>query len=416
NKSAKSKGRPERRPPCFRCWRGSWRLPWATARRRQPRITPFQEGCFPKGRSAETTQRKTKSLDIGSPPFDWLNTRLMMGSRHPIGKAGRSDESQGRIQPDLTRPVDRAVDAEIVRIVANQRAQYVGVVTDPFLRDDGEAAATARFRHRQFHLADGDAPAEPRRFGKRALDLRHVDEDTRAEPPRIGIAGRMQRLQPRQRGGGEEMHRRLLVARRREGAVIVRRPLAGKRPDRGVEAEKRTDRLIALPAGGRDPRTAGHSDFQPAVAAQPGPDARHQMPFRDGVGPCDLAARRIDQPVQPVAVASPSRHGKGRHGLAGKRTHRIAPQPRNLPESVHLSSRRALHALLFWRLAIRSSTTEGSASVEVSPSAPKSSSAILRKIRRMILAERVLGKPGANWILSGVAMAPISRRTCAISS
>src|SRR6185312_1655300 len=69
----------------FRCWRGSWRQPGSNSRR-QPRITPFQEGCFPKGRSAETTQRKTKSLDIGSPPFDWLNTRLMMGSRHPVGK------------------------------------------------------------------------------------------------------------------------------------------------------------------------------------------------------------------------------------------------------------------------------------------------------------------------------------------
>ncbi len=40
---------------------------------------------------------------------------------------------------------------------------------------------------------------------------------------------------------------------------------------------------------------------------------------------------------------------------------------------------------LFWRLAIRSSTTAGSASVEVSPRLEKSSSAILRRMRRMIL-------------------------------
>ena len=30
----------------------------------------------------------------------------------------------------------------------------------------------------------------------------------------------------------------------------------------------------------------------------------------------------------------------------------------------------------------------------------------------MILPERVLGRPGANWILSGVAIGPISLRTC----
>jgi hypothetical protein len=51
---------------------------------------------------------------------------------------------------------------------------------------------------------------------------------------------------------------------------------------------------------------------------------------------------------------------------------------------------------LFCRFAIRSSTTAGSARVDVSPSAPKSSSAILRRMRRMILPERVLGRPGAN--------------------
>ena len=37
-------------------------------------------------------------------------------------------------------------------------------------------------------------------------------------------------------------------------------------------------------------------------------------------------------------------------------------------------------------------------------------------MRRMILPERVLGSPGANWILSGEAMAPISLRTWPTSS
>src|SRR3546814_2163042 len=51
---------------------------------------------------------------------------------------------------------------------------------------------------------------------------------------------------------------------------------------------------------------------------------------------------------------------------------------------------------LFFRPSISPSTRLGSASVDVSPSDPKSFSAILRKIRRMILPERVLGRPGVR--------------------
>ena len=43
-----------------------------------------------------------------------------------------------------------------------------------------------------------------------------------------------------------------------------------------------------------------------------------------------------------------------------------------------------------------SSTTNGSSNVEVSPKLVISPSAILRKIRRMILPERVFGKPETN--------------------
>src|SRR5205823_13127827 len=53
-------------------------------------------------------------------------------------------------------------------------------------------------------------------------------------------------------------------------------------------------------------------------------------------------------------------------------------------------------ALRFCRLLTRSSTTAGSASVEVSPRLPYSSSTILRRMRRMILPERVFGRPGAK--------------------
>jgi hypothetical protein len=70
----------------------------------------------------------------------------------------------------------------------------------------------------------------------------------------------------------------------------------------------------------------------------------------------------------------------------------------------------------FMRFSMRSVTTPGSASVDTSPSEPSSFSATLRRMRRMILPERVLGRPGANWIRSGEAMAPISFLTHCLSS
>gem|GEM_PF-4108729 len=50
------------------------------------------------------------------------------------------------------------------------------------------------------------------------------------------------------------------------------------------------------------------------------------------------------------------------------------------------------------RSLTRASTTDGSARVEVSPSWSGAFSAILRKIRRMILPLRVFGSPDAHWI------------------
>lgn len=57
-------------------------------------------------------------------------------------------------------------------------------------------------------------------------------------------------------------------------------------------------------------------------------------------------------------------------------------------------------------------TTPGSARVEISPSCPSSRAAIFRKMRRMIFPERVLGRPGALWITSGIAKGPIDLRSC----
>ena len=71
---------------------------------------------------------------------------------------------------------------------------------------------------------------------------------------------------------------------------------------------------------------------------------------------------------------------------------------------------------LFCRFSIRSSTTAGSARVDVSPSEPKSSSAILRRMRRMILPERVFGRPGRKLDEVGRGDRPDFLRTCLTSS
>src|SRR4029079_15884308 len=72
----------------------------------------------------------------------------------------------------------------------------------------------------------------------------------------------------------------------------------------------------------------------------------------------------------------------------------------------------ALHC----RPASNASTTVGSARVEVSPKPSVAPSAILRRIRRMILPDRVLGSAGLKWIFSGAAMPPMSLRTSLTSS
>ena len=51
---------------------------------------------------------------------------------------------------------------------------------------------------------------------------------------------------------------------------------------------------------------------------------------------------------------------------------------------------------LLARFSMRLSTTEGSARVEVSPRASTSLAATLRRMRRMILPDLVLGRAGAN--------------------
>jgi len=88
--------------------------------------------------------------------------------------------------------------------------------------------------------------------------------------------------------------------------------------------------------------------------------------------------------MQPQTRPSPSSYARlHKRGLVRETASvQTATQPHPLPR--------------FCLLPIRSVTTAGSAKVEVSPSEPYSFSAILRKIRRMILPERVFGNIGAN--------------------
>eukprot|EP00962_Isochrysis_galbana_P045024 scaffold17620_cov155-Isochrysis_galbana.AAC.5 len=60
------------------------------------------------------------------------------------------------------------------------------------------------------------------------------------------------------------------------------------------------------------------------------------------------------------------------------------------------------------------STMDGSANVEMSPSWSHSRHAILRKMRRMILPERVFGRPGVMTMQSGVAIPPMPVRTACL--
>ena len=85
---------------------------------------------------------------------------------------------------------------------------------------------------------------------------------------------------------------------------------------------------------------------------------------------------------------------------------RVQPRPGRamLPATISCQNPRA-HT----RPLTSESTTPGSASVEVSPKSWTSPSAILRKMRRMILPDRVFGSPSVNWIFAGVAGAASDR-------
>jgi hypothetical protein len=84
--------------------------------------------------------------------------------------------------------------------------------------------------------------------------------------------------------------------------------------------------------------------------------------------------------------------GRPRMIQTGGLSPRLKRRPSTLAIAVQL---RAAYGLAL-RFSIRSSTTLGSARVEVSPRLPNSLSAILRRMRRMIFPERVFGRPGAN--------------------
>ena len=97
----------------------------------------------------------------------------------PIAKAGT-------VSPSFTLAgnVDRAVDADVALVVPQELPQDLGILGKTILRDDGEAAAAARFGDRQLDIANCEPAADPLGFGETAFDRGHVDDDVRPEAPR----------------------------------------------------------------------------------------------------------------------------------------------------------------------------------------------------------------------------------------
>src|SRR5690606_27509004 len=176
------------------------------------------------------------------------------------------------------------------------------------------------------------------------------------------------------------------------------------------KAEEIAECAVAFCGRSGHPVGARQCDFQFATRREARVGQRQLVPFGLAVRPRRLARRSLDQPEEPVARYAVGINLQRVSWLSAERACWISPEAYDVADWV------AGHSFLFCLFAMRSSTTVGSARVEVSPREPKSSSAILRRMRRMILAERVLGSAGANWILSGAAIGPISLRTCWISS
>ena len=125
----------------------------------------------------------------------------------------------------------------------------------------------------------------------------------------------------------------------------------------------------------------------------------HAGPPRD-TRPTTIVAVR-HRIVQPAGrVCGPARSEDGARSCNGGRAAGRAPKrdgPPGVPGGPSCDRPRA--ALCFaqtWALAFSSSTTDGSASVLTSPSSSPRPSAILRRMRRMTLPERVLGRPAGE--------------------
>lgn len=92
-------------------------------------------------------------------------------------------------------------------------------------------------------------------------------------------------------------------------------------------------------------------------------------------------------------------------------SNRHQPHPHTMP------SLRCNHFFLFClTLSMILSTTLGSLSVDVSPKLSSSPLRILRRMRRMILPDRVLGRSSTMKMAFGAAKGPICFRTCRMRS
>ena len=237
------------------------------------------------------------------------------------------DEPHRRADLDAGRLVDRAVDAEIVRVVTNQIAQDGRVVVETILGDDGEAAAAARLGDGQVEVADRQLSSDPFRFGERPFDCRHVDDDVGAEAARVGSTLGMKRLQARQRRRGQEMDGGLAVTLGSQWTGIAGCcVLLPERPDRRFKAEIGGNGAIAFGARCGQPVAVGNGDLKFVGSRQPGADARHLVPFRVAIGSGDFIVGDIHEAEHAVAVDAFPIHRDRIHALAGERTRRIAPK------------------------------------------------------------------------------------------
>ncbi len=227
-----------------------------------PRVTRLTRRLLPAKAIRRDTQREPKSLDIDHLlSIGW--TRHQCGSR--CGRWQPRTQPRARVRFRMRAPPHHPAARRHCSPPGSRRRWHCGccargcagsrILVEPVLRDEGEAAPRAGLGDREADIADDQRAADPFRLRKPSFHLRHVDQDVRTEPAGIGDAARMQRLQPRQRGGGEQMDGRSVVSAERRTAP--RRPPARPRRTDAARRESRDGRRDLHPPP-RSAQAASH--------------------------------------------------------------------------------------------------------------------------------------------------------------